>query len=98
MSPAHRKQLGGAGGLSTVRRTQNVATKEAAQRLAKVMALEHKNNDEYDDDEDHEFKFAVPSSAINGTTNLPAAVPFSRRNRSQSPAVNSRSVLFKRML
>uniref|UniRef100_A0A1J3I575 Coiled-coil domain-containing protein SCD2 n=2 Tax=Noccaea caerulescens TaxID=107243 RepID=A0A1J3I575_NOCCA len=84
MSPAHRKQLGG---LSTVRRTQNVATKEAAQRLAKVMALQHKNNDEYDDDEDHEFKFAVPSSAINGATNLPAAVPFSRRNRSQSPAI-----------
>ncbi|CAA7023413.1 unnamed protein product [Microthlaspi erraticum] len=86
MSPAHRKQLNGAGGLSTVRRTQNVATKEAAQRLAKVMALQHKHTDDEDDDddEDNEFKFAVPSSV---TTNLPAAVPSSRRNRSQSPAI-----------
>ncbi|EOA20330.1 hypothetical protein CARUB_v10000636mg [Capsella rubella] len=77
MSPAHRNQLGGGvGGLSTVKRTQNVATKAAAQRLAKVMALH--NND--DDDDDDEFKFAQPSSgAINGS--------FARRNRSQSPAL-----------
>ncbi|KAG7556248.1 hypothetical protein ISN44_As11g023030 [Arabidopsis suecica] len=82
MSPAHRNQIGGVGGgLSTVKRTQNVATKAAAQRLAKVMALQNKNNEEdYDDDDDHEFKFAPPSSgAINGS--------FARRNRSQSPAI-----------
>lgn len=82
MSPAHRNHLGGVGGLSTVKRTQNVATKAAAQRLAKVMALQDKNNeeDDDDDDDDHEFKFAPPSSgAINGS--------FARRNRSQSPAV-----------
>lgn len=85
-SPAHRNQIGSVGGLSTVKRTQNVATKAAAtkaaaQRLAKVMALQNKDNEEDDDDDDdHEFKFAPPSSgAINGS--------FSRRNRSQSPAV-----------
>ncbi|CAL9231326.1 unnamed protein product [Arabidopsis halleri] len=78
MSPAHRNKIGGVGGLSTVKRTHNVATKEAAQRLAKVMALQNKDNEE--DDDDHEFKFAPPSSgAINGS--------FSRRNRSQSPAI-----------
>ncbi|VVB17449.1 unnamed protein product [Arabis nemorensis] len=86
MSPAHRKQqLDGVGGFSTVNRTQNVATKAAAQRLAKVMALQNKDNDE-DDDEDHGFKFAAPSSTINGNSNLPA-VSFARRNRSQSPAI-----------
>ncbi|EFH48327.1 hypothetical protein ARALYDRAFT_489231 [Arabidopsis lyrata subsp. lyrata] len=80
-SPAHRNQIGSVGGLSTVKRTQNVATKAAAQRLAKVMALQNKDNEEDDDDDDdHEFKFAPPSSgAINGS--------FSRRNRSQSPAI-----------
>ncbi|KAG7603231.1 hypothetical protein ISN45_At05g022170 [Arabidopsis thaliana x Arabidopsis arenosa] len=83
MSPAHRNQIGGVGGLSTVKRTQNVATKAAAQRLAKVMALQNKYNeedDDDDDDDDHEFKFAPPSSGpINGS--------FARRNRSHSPAI-----------
>lgn len=90
MSPAHRKQLGGVGGVSTVKRTQNVATKAAAQRLAKVMALQNKDNEE-DDDEDHGFKFAAPSSIINDSSNLPA-VSFARRNRSQSPAVKFRDL------
>lgn len=89
-SPAHRNHLGGVGGgYSPAHRNQNVATKAAAQRLAKVMALQHKHNDEYDDDDDdddeddEEFKFAAPSS---GTSNLPA-VRFARRDRSQSPGV-----------
>ncbi|KAL0890563.1 hypothetical protein Bca101_014546 [Brassica carinata] len=90
-SPAHRNHLGGigVGGYSSpAHRNQNAATKAAAQRLAKVMASQHKQyNDEYDDDDDdddEEFKFAPPSSGI---SNLPA-VPFARRNRSQSPAIN----------
>ncbi|CAN8254872.1 unnamed protein product [Cochlearia groenlandica] len=65
MSPAHRKQLGGAGGFSTVKRTQNVAAKAAAQRLAKVMALQNKDNgddeEEEDEDEDLSLRFASPS-------------------------------------
>ncbi|XP_010421179.1 PREDICTED: coiled-coil domain-containing protein SCD2-like [Camelina sativa] len=79
MSPAHP------GGLSTVKRTQNVATKAAAQRLAKVMALQNKDNEEVDDDDDddHDFKFAQPSSG--GAT-------FARRNRSQSPAIGRNNI------
>ena len=90
-SPAHRNHLGGVGvgvgGYSPAHRNQNVATKAAAQRLARVMALQHKyDDDDDDDDDDDEFKFANPSSAINGISNVPA-VPFASRNRSPSPAV-----------
>lgn len=87
-SPAHRNHLRGVGvgGYSPVHRNQNVATKAAAQRLAKVMALQNKYDDDDDDDDDDEFKFAAPSSAINGISNVPA-VPFASRNRSPSPAV-----------
>uniref|UniRef100_M4CZQ6 Coiled-coil domain-containing protein SCD2 n=1 Tax=Brassica campestris TaxID=3711 RepID=M4CZQ6_BRACM len=89
-SPAHRNHLGGVGvgGYSPAHRNQNVATKAAAQRLAKVMALQHKyDDDDDDDDDDDEFKFANPSSAINGISNVPA-VPFASRNRSPSPAIS----------
>ncbi|CAN7024588.1 unnamed protein product [Brassica rapa subsp. trilocularis] len=91
-SPAHRNHLGGVGvgvgGYSPAHRNQNVATKAAAQRLAKVMALQHKyDDDDDDDDDDDEFKFANPSSAINGISNGPA-VPFASRNRSPSPAIS----------
>ncbi|KAJ4890336.1 Coiled-coil domain-containing protein SCD2 [Raphanus sativus] len=66
MSPAHRKQLGGVGGFSTAKRSQNVAAKAAAQRLAKVMALQNKDNgdddeDEEDEDEDLSLRFAPTS-------------------------------------
>ncbi|WZZ01040.1 hypothetical protein YC2023_073368 [Brassica napus] len=89
-SPAHRNHLGGVGvgGYSPAHRNLNVATKAAAQRLAKVMALQHKyDDDDDDDDDDDEFKFANPSSAINGISNVPA-VPFASRNRSPSPAIS----------
>lgn len=66
MSPAHRKQLGGVGGFSTAKRSQNVAAKAAAQRLAKVMALQNKDNgddedEEEDEDEDLSLRFAPTS-------------------------------------
>ncbi|KAF8081571.1 hypothetical protein N665_0879s0026 [Sinapis alba] len=65
MSPAHRKQLGGVGAFSTAKRSQNVAAKAAAQRLAKVMALQNKDNgeeeDEEDEDEDLSLRFAPTS-------------------------------------
>ncbi|KAF8087564.1 hypothetical protein N665_0578s0017 [Sinapis alba] len=90
-SPAHRNHLSGGvgGGYSPAHRNHNVATKAAAQRLAKVMASQYKNNDEYDDDDDDddEFKFAAPSSS-SAISNVVPAVSLARRNRSQSPAIN----------
>jgi hypothetical protein len=60
MSPAHpQSRLGqGATRFSTVKRTQNATAKVAAQRLAKVMALQT-SVDENDDDEEHGFRFAT---------------------------------------
>ncbi|KAK6920454.1 hypothetical protein RJ641_014132 [Dillenia turbinata] len=62
MSPAHpHSRLGGAAsgssGLSTIKRSQNVAAKAAAQRLAQVMASQTADDDDDDDDDDLGFRF-----------------------------------------
>ncbi|XP_021908857.1 coiled-coil domain-containing protein SCD2-like [Carica papaya] len=102
MSPAHphsRLQAGAVGGLSTIKRTQNVAAKAAAQRLAQVMASQ--NNEEEDEEDDLDFRFSAPppprthrtpspfSTTANNSVsnnNLPA-ISISRPNRSPSPAL-----------
>ncbi|KAF4384661.1 hypothetical protein F8388_003968 [Cannabis sativa] len=95
MSPAHphsRLQPGAAGGFSTIKRTQNVAAKAAAQRLAQVMASQSANADDDDEDDDLGFRYpptAKPMSFNNNSGSNSAAVPamaFSRPNRSPSPA------------
>ncbi|XP_007038108.2 PREDICTED: coiled-coil domain-containing protein SCD2 [Theobroma cacao] len=92
-SPAHpqsRLHLGAAGGMSTIKRTQNVAAKAAAQRLAQVMASQTPDDDEEDDDLG--FRFGgppVPTSFSNSSLNhstLPA-ISVTRPNRSPSPAL-----------
>ncbi|XP_062091533.1 coiled-coil domain-containing protein SCD2-like [Humulus lupulus] len=96
MSPAHphsRLQPGAAGGFSTIKRTQNVAAKAAAQRLAQVMASQSANADDDDDDDDLGFRYPPPSRPLafnNNSGGNSAAVPamsFSRPNRSPSPAL-----------
>ncbi|KAB1217523.1 hypothetical protein CJ030_MR4G028404 [Morella rubra] len=100
MSPAHplSRQIGS--GFSTVKRTQNVAAKVAAQRLAKVMASQTTADDEEEDDDDDDlgFRFGAPPpapssrSAANGNnisagaSSIPA-ISVSRPNRSPSPAL-----------
>ncbi|XWS47755.1 hypothetical protein CRYUN_Cryun13aG0011900 [Craigia yunnanensis] len=92
-SPAHpqsRLQSGATGGLSTIKRTQNVAAKAAAQRLAQVMASQTPDDDEEDDDLG--FRFGgppLPTSFSNNGLNqssLPA-ISVTRPNRSPSPAL-----------
>ncbi|GKD87599.1 coiled-coil domain-containing protein SCD2-like protein isoform X1, partial [Tanacetum coccineum] len=99
-SPAHpQSRLGQPiGGYSTIKRTQTSAAKAAAQRLAKVMAVQNDNNydgDDYDDDDDDDedlgFKFAKPTSfgsGSGGSSNGLSGVSFGSRvgNRSPSPA------------
>ncbi|KAG5076057.1 hypothetical protein JHK84_057288 [Glycine max] len=47
------------GGISTVKRTQNVAAKAAAQRLAQVMASQTADDDD-DDEDDLGFRYTAP--------------------------------------
>lgn len=97
MSPAHpQSRLGPTStGLSTIKRTQNVAAKAAAQRLARVMASQTVDDD--DDDDDLDFRYSAPppsalssfSSNRNSSANANSIPPISvaRPNRSPSPAL-----------
>ncbi|XP_058774603.1 coiled-coil domain-containing protein SCD2-like [Vicia villosa] len=63
-SPSHSRNGGHARsssltGISTIKRTQNVAAKAAAQRLAQVMAS-HTADDDDDDDDDLGFRYSAP--------------------------------------
>ncbi|KAJ9559488.1 hypothetical protein OSB04_004648 [Centaurea solstitialis] len=97
MSPAHpQSRLGQPSGYSTIKRTQNVAAKAAALRLAQVMASSQTADDD-DEDDDLGFRFAAPtsfgksSSSSNGNggggTGALSGVSFGRPNRSPSPAL-----------
>ncbi|XP_057518516.1 coiled-coil domain-containing protein SCD2-like [Amaranthus tricolor] len=94
MSPAHPSSRLGSG-YSTVKRTQNVAAKAAARRLAQVMATQTATLDDDDNDDndvDLGFRFGPPPSLVppsktfaNGfQSNLPAA---RSTNRAPSPAL-----------
>lgn len=100
-SPAHpRSRLPPAAtGMSTIKRTQNVAAKKAAQRLALVMASKTPNDDDDDEDDDLGFRFGPPppmsissnsninrSDSSNSSGGL-SGVALSKPNRSPSPAV-----------
>ncbi|KAK4488937.1 hypothetical protein RD792_004727 [Penstemon davidsonii] len=94
-SPAHpRAKL--TTGMSTIKRTQNVAAKAAAQRLAQVMATRTSNDDE---DDDLGFRFGPPPTLFSGSNNNYnrsdsgnsngglSGVSLSKPNRSPSPAL-----------
>ncbi|KAJ6672174.1 FAS-BINDING FACTOR-LIKE PROTEIN [Salix viminalis] len=91
MSPAHpNSRL--SSNMSTVKRTQNVAAKAAAQRLAQVMASSQTADD---DEDDLDFRFparpaAVPVSSGFSSVNRRGSsngVSVTGPNRSQSPAL-----------
>lgn len=94
MSPAHpHSRVPSATGLSSIKRTQNVAAKAAAQRLAQVMASQTTDDD--DEDDDLVFRNSGPapaaappfSSKVNNSS-IPA-ISTARPNRSPSPAVGT---------
>ncbi|KAJ8752631.1 hypothetical protein K2173_005520 [Erythroxylum novogranatense] len=98
MSPAHPSSRLGTG-MSTIRRSQNVAAKTAAQRLALVMASRTADDEEDDDDLGFPFSASMrvaPSSLksslnhSNSSNNVAATLPIvslNRPNRSQSPSL-----------
>ncbi|GFZ03936.1 hypothetical protein Acr_16g0005600 [Actinidia rufa] len=91
MSPAHpHSRLPPASGFSTIKRTQNVAAKAAAQRLAQVMASQTVDDEEEDDD--LEFRYGAqpsPSFSSNFSSNRNGgpAISLAKPNRSPSPAL-----------
>ncbi|XP_058226479.1 coiled-coil domain-containing protein SCD2-like [Rhododendron vialii] len=88
MSPAHPgARLPPSSGFSTIKRTQNVAAKAAAQRLAQVMASQAADED--DDDDDLGFRRPAPASgsSFNRSSNGGPAVSIARPTRSPSPAL-----------
>ncbi|KAJ9163950.1 hypothetical protein P3X46_023570 [Hevea brasiliensis] len=94
VSPAHPSLRLGSG-MSTIKRTQNVAAKAAAQRLAQVMASQTADDDEEDDDLG--FRFSAPpppapssfSSSLNhsGSNSVTPSISVARANRSPSHAL-----------
>ncbi|XP_052181380.1 coiled-coil domain-containing protein SCD2-like isoform X2 [Diospyros lotus] len=88
-SPAHpHSRLPPGTGYSTIKRSQNVAAKAAAQRLAQVMASQ--TVDDEDEEDDLGFRFLGPtppfSSNVNSNSNVPPA-SLAKPNRSPSPAL-----------
>nr|XP_016446049.1 PREDICTED: coiled-coil domain-containing protein SCD2-like [Nicotiana tabacum] len=81
-------------GMSTIKRTQNVAAKAAAQRLAQVMASSQPPPD--DDEDDDDLGFRRPTAALstndrrsnsNNRSSGLAAISLAKPNRSPSPAL-----------
>ncbi|KAH7686732.1 Tropomyosin domain-containing protein [Dioscorea alata] len=98
MSPAHHRSAS-ASGISGVRRTQNVAARAAAARLAQVMASQSAAGDE-DEDDDGEipvagagFRYSAPiraspaNSSNGGVSGGAGASLLGRTTRSPSPAL-----------
>ncbi|XP_055810531.1 coiled-coil domain-containing protein SCD2 isoform X2 [Solanum dulcamara] len=73
-SPRHARSSS-ISGMSNIKRTQNVAAKAAAQRLAQVMASQAATGND-DDDDDHDdlgFRFAAPSPPSFSRSNVRTA-------------------------
>ncbi|KAI3967018.1 hypothetical protein MKW92_046145 [Papaver armeniacum] len=88
MSPAHphshhARSSSTVTGMSNIKRTQNVAAKAAAQRLAQVMASQTADNDDDDDDDDDDLDFRYPQSNNSSISGFASTRP----TRSPSPAL-----------
>ncbi|KAL0342274.1 UNVERIFIED_CONTAM: Coiled-coil domain-containing protein SCD2 [Sesamum calycinum] len=93
-SPRHpRSRLPpAAAGMSTIKRTQNVAAKAAAQRLALVMASKTPNDDEDDEDDDLGFRFGPPQpSSFRLGRNFMDITPSVRSTSAGRPSMSVRA-------
>ncbi|XP_077250434.1 coiled-coil domain-containing protein SCD2-like [Tasmannia lanceolata] len=82
MSPAHRSTS-----FSTIKKTQNVAAKAAANRLARVMASQTTGDEDDDDDDDDDDLYPFRSSNNGGGGNNVPWISSSRPTRSPSPVL-----------
>ncbi|PHT34397.1 Coiled-coil domain-containing protein SCD2 [Capsicum baccatum] len=81
-SPGRHSRSSSISGLSNIKRTQNVAAKAAALRLAQVMASQAAtgNDDENDDDDDLGFRFAGTSAILSAKVKTRSSSPALARN------------------
>ncbi|XP_072964598.1 coiled-coil domain-containing protein SCD2 isoform X1 [Typha angustifolia] len=86
MSPAHHRSPSAAAGLTGVKRTQNVAARAAAARLAQVMASQSAAAGDDDDDEYEDSIPAVVGSAAAGRYGAPRPLPAANSNGSGAGA------------
>lgn len=85
-SPSRHARSSSLTGISTIKRTQNVAAKAAAQRLAQVMASQAADNDDdEDDDDDLGFRYSAPPPL---TLSRKSATTHSHRSPSHALARN----------
>ncbi|XP_031489996.1 coiled-coil domain-containing protein SCD2-like [Nymphaea colorata] len=83
MSPAHHHVRTGSTGLSNIKKTQNVAAKAAAQRLAQVMASQTTDDDDEEDDLPFRYNATSFAPSVGGSITDRRKVPA----RSPSPAL-----------
>ncbi|KAI4343444.1 hypothetical protein L6164_010791 [Bauhinia variegata] len=88
MSPARNAHARSSSltGISNIKRTQNVAAKAAAQRLAQVMASQTADDDEEDND-DLGFRYSAPPPLALSRNAANASKASARSNRSPSPGL-----------
>ncbi|KAK2459226.1 coiled-coil protein [Trifolium repens] len=73
-------------GISTIKRTQNVAAKAAAQRLAQVMASQAADDDEDDDEDDLGFRYSAPPPPLTLSRKSSNNNTNTTHNRNRSPS------------
>ncbi|WMV29351.1 hypothetical protein MTR67_022736 [Solanum verrucosum] len=89
-SPRHGRSSS-ISGMSNIKRTQNVAAKAAAQRLAQVMASQAAtgNDDDEDGDDDLGFRFAAPPPPTFSRSKVSTAANSSSDSNAINPAIQS---------
>nr|GLL43976.1 coiled-coil domain-containing protein SCD2 [Ipomoea trifida] len=94
----HHGRSSSVSGMSSIKRTQNVAAKAAAQRLAQVMASQAAagNDDEDEDNDDLGFRFAPPPLPLSRTASGPPNTSNNKINGNAAKASASSSKISSR--
>lgn len=87
-SPGHGRSSS-ISGMSNIKRTQNVAAKAAAQRLAQVMASQAATGNDDDDDDDLGFRFAAPPPPSFSRPNVRTDANSTTDSNAIKPAIQS---------
>lgn len=95
----HHGRSSSVSGMSSIKRTQNVAAKAAAQRLAQVMASQAAAGNDEDEDEENDdlgFRFAPPPLPLSRTASGPPNTSNNKINGNAAKASVSSSKISSR--